>query len=306
MTADGRREWSPDFPVSARLTLGALRMGARDPCHQVDPDGSIWRVAGMRSGPVTYRIRQRDLRNLTVDAWGDGTAELLDGVPDLLGAGDDPETFVADHPVLEAAEKRLVGLRVPRTGLVVEALIGAVLHQKISGRDAVQSWQRLVRRFGAPAPGPRPDLRVPPTPQSWLDVRPWDWRRVGVEPSAVDTIRLVASRARSLERETGGDLARAYRAMTSLRGIGRWTAAEVGHRALGDADALSVGDYHLVALTSHALAGRELAEDEVEPFYERWRPHRYRAMRLIELTPSAWPARRGPRMERPEHRYGDY
>jgi len=30
----------------------------------------------------------------------------------------------------------------------------------------------------------------------------------------------------------------AYRLMASLPGIGTWTAAQVGHRALGDADAL--------------------------------------------------------------------
>jgi hypothetical protein len=47
-----------------------------------------------------------------------------------------------------------------------------------------------------------------------------------------------------------------------------------------------------------------LEDADVEPFYERWRPHRYRVMRLLELTPTAWPPRRGPRMERPLHRYG--
>ena len=91
--------------------------------------------------------------------------------------------------------------------------------------------------------------------------------------------------------------------LTAIPGIGRWTAAEVGHRALGDADAVSFGDYHLSDLTGWALAGREMLEEEVEPLLERWRPHRYRVVRLLELTPGAWPPRRGPRLARPEHRH---
>lgn len=307
-------EWAPGHPVDARLILSILRMGRSDPCHTPAPDGSLWRTGLMPSGPVVYRVANRDRERVAAAAWGPGAEELLAGLPDLLGARDRPETFRPQHPLLESAVRRLPGLRVPRTGLVVESLVPAILHQKISGRDACASWTWLVRRHGNPAPevegapGPLPGpLVVPPSPQAWLDVPPWDWRRAGVEPSAVRTIRLVASRASALERIAAAsepDPAPVYRAMTALAGVGRWTTAEVGHRALGDADSLSVGDYNLAPLTSHALAGRELAEEEVEPYYERWRPHRYRVMRLLELTPAAWPPRRGPRMSRPEHRYG--
>lgn len=300
------RQWHPEFPVDVKLTLGALRMGRSDPCHQHDPDGSLWRTSLMASGPVTYRLGQDGLHRVVAEAWGAGGEELLAGLPNLLGAEDDPETFEPGHPLLDEAVRRLTGLRVPRTGRLLEALVPAVLHQKISGRDAGNSWSVLVRRHGDPAPGPRPGMRIPPSASAWLEVPPWDWRRAGVEPSAVATIRLAASRAAALERAAAASPAEAYRALLSLRGVGRWTAAEVGHRALGDADALSVGDYHLAALTGWALADGPLAESEVEAFYERWRPHRYRVMRLLELTPRAWPPRRGPRLERPLHRYGPY
>ena len=308
-------EWAPGGPIDVRLTLSIMRMGRADPCHRPAPDGSLWRASLMPSGPVLYRVANRGRDRAVAHAWGPGAEELVAGLPDLLGARDRPETFDPGHPLLEAATRRHTGLRIPRTGLLIEALIPAVLHQKISGRDACASWTWLVRRHGtaapepdgAPGPVPGGGFMVPPPAQGWLDIPSWDWRRAGVEPSAIRTIRLVASRAAALERITAaaaGDHGAVYRAMTSLPGVGRWTAAEVGHRALGDADALSVGDYNLAPLTSHALAGRDLTDEEVEPFYEPWRPHRYRVMRLLELTPEAWPPRRGPRMSRPEHRHG--
>jgi 3-methyladenine DNA glycosylase/8-oxoguanine DNA glycosylase len=93
-----------------------------------------------------------------------------------------------------------------------------------------------------------------------------------------------------------------YRLLMSLPGVGRWTAAQVGHRALGDADALPLGDYHLAKDTGWALRGVPLAEEEVEAFFEPWRPHRYRVVRLLELTPGAHAPRRGPRMSRQDYR----
>jgi len=301
-------DWQPDFEVDVQLTLSVLAVGAGDPCQRVTSDGSVWKASLMETGAATLRVQSVAGNRVRASAWGPGADEAIGRLPELLGSNDDPQSFSPDTPLLREAARRLRGLRIPRSGRLLEALIPAVLHQKISGRDASASWSWLVRRHGEPAPGPLPfPLRLPPSPEAWLAVPQWDWRRAGVEPSAVTTIRLAASRAGSLERvatTSGPDHATVYRALTSLAGIGRWTCAEVGHRALGDSDALSVGDYNLPALTSFALAGRELSDAEVEGFYERWRPHRYRVTRLLELTPSAWPPRRGPRMSRPEHRHG--
>lgn len=301
-------DWQPDFEVDVQLTLSVLAVGARDPCQRVAPDGSVWKASLMETGAATLRVQNVTKDRVRASAWGPGADEAIMRLPELLGAKDDPLSFKPDVPVLSEAARRLRGLRIPRSGRLLEALVPAVLHQKISGSDASASWSWLVRRHGERAPGPSPfPMSLPPSPKAWLAVPQWDWRRAGVEPSAVRTIRLAASRAGSLERiaaGSGADHAVVYTALTSLAGIGRWTCAEVGHRALGDADALSVGDYNLPALTSFALAGRTLCDAEVEGFYERWRPHRYRVTRLLELTPSAWPPRRGPRMSRPEHRHG--
>ena len=77
----------------------------------------------------------------------------------------------------------------------------------------------------------------------------------------------------------------------------------MGSRALGDADALPIGDYHLPALAGMALGdGEKLPEAAVEEFFEPWRPHRFRVVRLLELSPSVRIPRRGPRLARQDHR----
>ncbi len=92
------------------------------------------------------------------------------------------------------------------------------------------------------------------------------------------------------------DLVAARRRLRVIPGVGVWTSAEVALVALGDADAVSVGDYHLKNVASWHLAGEPRGTDErmlelLEPF----RPHRGRVLRLLKI--GAGPAPRyGPRM----------
>jgi 3-methyladenine DNA glycosylase/8-oxoguanine DNA glycosylase len=300
------RVWRPPYPVHIIRTLSVLQHGGGDPCHRVAQDGSVWRASRLATGAVTYRVAQRSLRDISVDAWGPGAPELVTELPLLLGSRDQPERFEPRHELLREAHRRLVGLRVPATGRVLEALIPAVLEQKVIGLDATAAWRRLVTRFGEPAPRPAPDgMRVPPTSQQWLALASWDWHQAGVDQRRATTARACATYADKLERAAAADPddpTTVYRLLQALPGVGAWTAAQVGHRALGDPDALPIGDYHLASLTGWALAGGTLADDEVEQFYEPWRPQRYRVVRLLELTPGAHPLRRGPRLTRQDYR----
>ena len=123
-----------------------------------------------------------------------------------------------------------------------------------------------------------------------IQIGEWIWQfQAGDDPFAT-------------EAAADSDSSDFYRMLRALPGVGPWTTAQVGHRAIGDADALPIGDYHLAAMTGWALAGRTIAEDEVEAFYEPWRPHRYRVVRLLELTPGTQPPRRGPRLSRQDYR----
>ena len=82
----------------------------------------------------------------------------------------------------------------------------------------------------------------------------------------------------------------------SIAGVGRWTSAEVRRVALGDPDAVSVGDYHLPHAVAWALAGEARADDaRMLELLEPFAGHRARVVRLIEVAAIGAP-RRGPRM----------
>ena len=304
---DVTTRWRPQLPVDVRLTSAPLRRGRADPTHRVTEDGAVWRTSAMPTGPVTYRLTQSSLADVVCQAWGPGAEELVAGLPDLLGARDTAEGFEPHCTLLADTAARVPGLRIPRTGRVVEALVPAVLEQKVTGKEARAAFRYLVLRFGTPAPGPAPaGMRVPPTAEVWRHVPSWEWHRAGVDPKRSRTICLAMRVAARLEEVVGMGPADAARRLTAVSGIGVWTVAEVAQRALGDTDALSVGDYHLSQSVGWALAGRPLDDEGMVELLEPWRPHRYRVVRLLECSSSlpggSGKPRFGPRMTVQDHR----
>jgi 3-methyladenine DNA glycosylase/8-oxoguanine DNA glycosylase len=90
--------------------------------------------------------------------------------------------------------------------------------------------------------------------------------------------------------------------MTSLPGVGVWTAAETAQRAFGDADALSVGDYHLANVVGATLLGHRIDDPAMVELLEPLRPHRHRAVRLLEVSGLATNPRFGARQAIPNLR----
>ena len=294
-----------ESPVNVHVTLSLLRRGPGDPTTRRDGT-RLWRTSRMESGPVTYAIDQLSPHDVRGSAWGPGSAELLELLPRLIGAHDDAASFVPGHPVLADGVRRHPGLRVPSTERVLEALIPAVIEQKVLGIDAFAAWRRLNLRFGEPAPGPAPHgMRVMPDAEQWAAIPSWEWHLAGVDPSRARTAQACARVARQLERlarERDGDPATVYRGLRSIPGVGVWTAAEVGTRALGDADAVPFGDYHVATDVGVALLGRRIDDVELAEVLEPWRGHRYRVVQLVRLSPLVRTERRGPRMARVDHR----
>ncbi|MBK5307400.1 MAG: DNA-3-methyladenine glycosylase 2 family protein [Frankiaceae bacterium] len=294
--------WRPRLPVDVGRTLGSLRRGSGDPTHRTTPDGATWRTTRTETGPATYRLTQRGLHEVHCTAWGSGAEAAIAGMADLLGGRDDPTGFVPDHPLLREANSRNPGIRIPRTGRVLEALVPAVLEQKVTGKEARSAWRWLLRRYAEPAPGPAPDgMRVPPPAEVWRRVPSWDWHRAGVDPRRSRTVVMSAQVVGRLEEAVGMAPDDATRRLRAVPGVGVWTAAEVAQRALGDGDAVSFGDYHLATFVGWALAGRPVDDDGMAELLEPYRPHRYRAIRLLECSGFALP-RFGPRMTIQDHR----
>lgn len=89
-----------------------------------------------------------------------------------------------------------------------------------------------------------------------------------------------------------GEAARAR--LEALLGIGPWTAAETARIALGDPDAVTVGDYRLPNLVSWALAGEPRGDDRrMLELLEPYRVQRGRVQRLLEASGISAP-RYGP------------
>ena len=283
-------------PVSPGHTLAPLRRGPGDPCFTI-VDGVIWRTSLQPSGPVTARISRATTDSVHCRAWGEGAEEFVVNLPALLGAEDDAHDFRPIHPTVALAHRRVPHLRIGRTGRVLEALIPAVLEQRVPGVDSFRSWRLLVTAYGTPAPGPAPTgMRVPPAPEVWRRIPSWEFHRANVDPGRARTLVGCAQRADALERLCSRPATDARQALTSLPGVGVWTAAETAQRALGDADALSVGDYHLSTMIGWTLAGRPIDDSAMAELMEPMRPHRYRVVRLLEVSRLASLPRRGPRL----------
>jgi 3-methyladenine DNA glycosylase/8-oxoguanine DNA glycosylase len=284
----------PAAPASARTADSALARTAGSASPGGRPPGPPDRRSAPSGGkpprpaPVGMVVRAQ--------AWGPGASWLLGTVPAALGADDDRAGFDPAHPLLRELSTRFPGVRVGRTGRVFEALVPAVLEQKVVGVEARRAWRYLLLRFGTPAPGPAPaGMRVPPPAPAWRRIPSWEWHRAGVEGVRARTIigaAEVAGRLEEIVTMRGDD---ADRRLRSLPGIGVWTSAEVRQRACGDADAVSVGDYHLPARVGWALAGRVVDDAGMLELLAPYPGHRHRAARLIELSGLA-PPRRGPRM----------
>jgi hypothetical protein len=305
LTADHglSRDFPVPFPVDVTLTLSVHRHGGGDPTHATDAAGTVWRTSLTPDGPATLRVglRSRDA-TVTARAWGPGAGWLLDRVPGWLGFGDDRSGFAAHHPVMGELALRYEGLRVGRTGRVFEALVPAVLEQKVVGREAHRAWRYLLLKHGEAAPGPAPaGMRVVPSARTWARVPSWDWHRAGVEGVRARTIINAAAVAARLEEALALDPAAADRRLRSLTGIGVWTSAEIRQRAMGDADAVSVGDYHLPNAVGWTLARRKTDDAGMLELLAPYAGHRYRVTRLIELGGSG-PPRRGPRMSVRDYR----
>jgi 3-methyladenine DNA glycosylase/8-oxoguanine DNA glycosylase len=291
------RVWRPGRPCPVRQILGILRKGPADPTYRT-PDGSVWRGIRTPEGTATLRVTVRpDDGEVVGEAWGDGAEWALAQLPAMLGDEDDPSGFEPRHPVLVDAWRRNPDWRVTRTGRVMEALVPAIIEQKVTGQEAFAGFRQLVWRYGERAPGPGADLKlwIQPAPETIRMIPSWEWLRMHVDPARSKPLVTAARYAANLERTVELGNEEADRRMCALPGIGVWTSAEVRYRAHGDADAVSFGDYHIAKNVTWALTGEIGDDDRMAELLEPFRPHRYRVQRLIELARLSRP-RHGPRM----------
>ncbi|WP_435742691.1 DNA-3-methyladenine glycosylase family protein [Microbacterium sp. PMB16] len=295
--------YRPRHDLDLGRTVGVLRRGGGDPTTIIDGQ-VIWRAVRTPLGAATLALRAAG-DEIRATAWGAGAAEALDRVPDLCGARDDADGFDASgHPLIAEVASRTPGLRLTRTDEVFDALACAILEQKVTSMQAFGAWRFLVSRFGERSPGPTPrPMFAAPAASVWRTIPSWSYHRAGVEPPQSKTIVRSAERGDRIERAVraaaGG--ADSERILTSLPGVGPWTSAETRIRALGDPDAVSVGDYHLAHEVGYVLTGTRTDDDGMLELLAPWAGHRQRVIRLIYASGVKEP-RRGPRLAPENHR----
>jgi 3-methyladenine DNA glycosylase/8-oxoguanine DNA glycosylase len=297
MDAPLTRTWRPDWPCPVAQVWGTFKRGTTDPTYRVH-DGVHWRAVNTATGPATLAVRPLDTAGLiAAEAWGPGALTVLDLLPELLGGADDPSGFTPLHPLLAELNRVRPHWRLGRTPTIWDALVPVVIEQKVTGQEATAGIRSLLAHHGQPAPGPGAalGLRTFPTPAVVRSIPSWEWLALHIDPARSRTLVTAARVADTLERVLPADPSRADERLRSLSGIGIWTSAEIRARALGDADAVSFGDYHVAHDIGWALTGIELDDAGLADLLEPYRPHRLRVQRLVMHAGLHRP-RHGPRM----------
>ncbi|PBC69911.1 hypothetical protein BX265_7282 [Streptomyces sp. TLI_235] len=170
--SSGQRNTIARVVPAVRVGPEVLGLPAAPRCGRPDdPHRCERRVAGLpdagRSRDPAHRAaagRRRCRRN----RGGPGADWLLEQLPAMLGANDNPDDMVLPPGKLRDVQRRNPGLRLGATGLVVESLIPSILEQRVPGassrKSASTTWARPFRRAGEPSPGPGLHGRRPLSP----------------------------------------------------------------------------------------------------------------------------------------------
>lgn len=281
-------------PIDVVRTLRPLLRGRGDATMKAG-QGVIVRASRTPEGPVAVRFAQAD-RGIQAQAWGPGSDWILERAPAWCGALDDDGDFDPPKGLVRELWRRNRGLRIPTTDLLTERLIPVILEQQVTGQEARRAYRTLTRSLGEPAPGPF-GLTLPPDPERVAALPYYAFHPFGVARRRAEVLRSACARAAWVDEAAALPLDDAKARLLSVTGIGPWTVAEVSRTALGDADAVSVGDYHVPNTVAWALAREPRGTDErMLELLEPYRPHRGRAQLLIEAANIEAPAY-GPRME---------
>jgi 3-methyladenine DNA glycosylase/8-oxoguanine DNA glycosylase len=282
-----------DTRVDPILTMRPLWLGSLDRQMRISRR-SVARATRMAAGPASFELRVAG-RRVEARAWGPGAEELFARLPALMGELDDPSSLRPRHEIVARLIHRLPGLRMTSGTPLLEALVPAIISQKVTGGEAKRSYARLVTRYGEPAPGPL-GLRLPPSAEVLAELPYWAFHVLGIERRRADVVRTATGAAQGLARAMSRPAGAAFAALTSLPGIGHWTAAETIRLVTGDPDALSLGDYNLPRLVCAVLGevNAPASDERMLELLEPYRGQRARVVLLIENGGFRLP-RRAPR-----------
>ena len=291
----------PDINIST--SLRAYVYGPGDATSRLQ-QGEFWRATLTPHGPASLRITW-GTETLTATGWGPGGewAELqAEAMAGLLDPG---FTFADDsHQRILIGQRACRGHRFGASHTLYHELLPNVLGQRVTATEAFQQWRVLCNKLGEVAPGPDVSLRLPPTPERLLDHPSWWFHPLGIEGKRAEALRTVARYASRIDEWSRLGAAEASAKLLLLPGIGPWTVAVAAGPALGDADTVPVGDFHIPHEVCWGLAGEPRGTDA--RMLELLEPYRGNRRRAIHYLAAGGPAKPkfGPRQSiQPIHKW---
>jgi len=257
--------------VDYGATLGWYCHGSGDPTTWIDSvgrgiaaSGRFVRATWTPDGPATLLINWAPDVALSVDTWGPGGDWLLAQVPAMIGDLDEgaPHLELDAHQVVASTARANRHVRFGASAALYHELLPTVLEQRITNGEAKQQWGRLCRELSEPAPGPFARLLLPPAPDVLRRQPSWWFHPLGIERKRAHPLIEVARHASKMWEWAELDPTEAARMLRLIPGIGVWTVGCVLGPALGDTDAVPVGDFHVKNVVAWNLANEARATDE--------------------------------------------
>ena len=266
----------PSFNLNLKVTLMWVKTSQ-------NRGGVRWWATETPEGSASLAFRTIG-GEVIADAWGPGAPWAIEQLPALLGNDDDLSGFEPRNQVVRGLISRLGVPRLGATGRWYEAMATAAIYQRVVSADARTAVTRIGRMHGAdvPAGGPLPLF---PRPEAALRIPDHGFHRAGVDRGRARVIRVAAKHAPRLEALHQRPAAEAREWLQRLPGVGPWTAARTTGAAVGDPDAVPVGDLHLPVLVTYALSGATDGDDNsMLELLEPYAGHRGRVVRLVKAA----------------------
>jgi DNA-3-methyladenine glycosylase II len=250
-------------PYDFELSAGRFRNFGSD-------RATVWHEDGLHRVVAGQEVRITAAPGgVVIEPWSD---EAAVEVGRLLGLPFDLEefrAFAARDPVLAEIVEALPGLRPTLNPQPFEALVVAITAQQISLRAAASIRANLVERFGIP----HAVAWEFPTRERMREVRPYHLTVLGFSGRKAEyVLELAHSDLEFGELATLTD-DEVIEAITSVRGLGRWTADWYLARHLARPTAWPAGDLGVrKAVSTFYAAGRPLSIEEVRSMGERFAP----------------------------------
>jgi AraC family transcriptional regulator, regulatory protein of adaptative response / DNA-3-methyladenine glycosylase II len=289
-----RLAYRPPLQWAAMLQYLAVR--AIRGVEAVVPDGAGSYVRGVRLGDasgwlrVTHLPARAQLELQVAPSLSTVLMPLLARVRAQFDLDANPaqiEAHLRADPLLAARIDALPGLRVPGAFDAFELALRAVLGQQVSVAGASTLCGRLVQRFGEPLATPFAELSHHfPQASVLAATDAAEIAAIGIPRTRAETIRQLAQFAADggLRMPPGLPLADTIARLTSVRGIGDWTAQYIALRALRHPDAFPVGDLGLQKAA--AEDGGRLTEKQLAARASGWAPWRGYAALALWMTSS--------------------